>query len=196
MRYGDFVFLRKAALRAVPGYAVVNEHALEALERALDVEPDTLQETLDIGFREMDAKQPELTAYLADQVAERGDELAQSLGYFLAITVFMAFYEAFGLRLERVDESALSLALETLAADEELRANDPFEALDSDDVIAMSQPVVIDFVQHHMQEALNQAEEGTDTDELDHVYRAILVEVVALSHAVVAPAGEINHAWA
>ena len=40
------------------------------------------------------------------------------------------------------------------------------------------------------------AAEGTKTDELDRVYRAVLVEVICLSHAVAAPAGEIEHAWA
>ena len=68
--------------------------------------------------------------------------------------------------------------------------NDPTEALDSDDVVAMGQPAVLDFVQHHVEEAIEQAEGDVELTELDHVYRALLVEVIALSHAVTGPRGE------
>jgi len=181
------VFLRKAALRPVPAWAVVDDVALDALESELGDDDESLQEILDAGYHEMDRLQPHLAEWLAEQVSSRNDELAQSVGYFLVVTVYLAFREAFPTRLGAVDESALRLALETLEVDEELRANDPTEVFESDDVIAMGQPALIAYVQHHFDEALAQAEGSPDLDAFDGVYRAILIEVIALSHAVQAP---------
>jgi hypothetical protein len=120
--------------------------------------------------------------------------MVQSLGYFLAITIFMLFREAFPRRLTEVDEDALSMAQSTLAVDEELRAHDPHEVLESDDVIGLTQPLVLDFVQYHIQEALEQTEGEIDIEALDRLYRALLVEVIALSHAVASPEGVVGPA--
>ena len=184
------MFLRKAALRPVPRHAVVDEHFVQLVEAQLDAHEDNLQGVLDRGYAELDRRQPALSEWLAEQLAAGNDELVQSLGYFLVVTVFMAFREAFPTRLEEVDERSLQIALETLSVDEELRANDPTETLDSDDVVAMGQPAVLDFVQHHVEEAVEQAEGEVELGELDSVYRALLVEVIALSHAVTGPRGD------
>ncbi len=181
------MFLRKAALRPVPAWAVVDEMALDGLEASLGEDDEGLQEVLDAGYREMDRLQPHLAEWLAAEVSSEDDELAQSVGYFLVVTVYLAFREAFPTRLGEVDEAALSIALETLEVDEELRAADPTEVLESDDVVAMGQPAVLAYVQHHFDEAIAQADGDPDLDAFDTVYRAILVEVIALSHAVRAP---------
>lgn len=187
--YGHGVFVRKAALRPIPPYAVVGEHAVEAVEQALDTDED-LQEVLDQGYRELDRRQPVLGAWLADQVASCSDELAQSLGYFLAVTVFLAFREAFPTRLGEVDANALGIAIDTLETDEKLRENDPDEGIETDDLLAMGQPLLVEFVQHHLQEAAEQESEGDKPADLRHVYRMTLVEVIALSHAVASLSGE------
>lgn len=192
--YAGPVFLRKAALRPVPRWAVVDEMAIDALEEHLGDGEDRLQDVLDAGYREMDRTQPHLAEWLASQVSSRTDELAQSVGYFLAVTVYLAFREAFPTRLGMVDELSLKLAIDTLSADEELRANDPHEVMESDDVVAMGQPLVIGYVQHHFDEALTQADDAVDLDAFDAIYRAILVEVIALSHAVRSPDGETHEA--
>lgn len=186
------MFLRKAALRPVPRWAVVDDIAIDALEESLGDSEEGLQQALDAGYREMDRLQPHLAEWLASQVSSRRDELAQSLGYFLAVTVYLAFREAFPTRLETVDELSLKLAIDTLSADEELRANDPSEILESDDVVAMGQPALLGYVQHHLDEALSQADDDVDLEAFDVVYRAILVEVIALSHAVRSPGGEAH----
>lgn len=184
------MFLQKAAIRQVPKFAVVDEAAVESVEEQLDVDDDAIQGVLDGGYRELDRRQPALSAWLAEEVSDREDELAQSLGYFLAIAIYLAFREAFGARLGEIDEHGLALALETLSMDEELRASDPADTLTSDDVIALGQPVLIDFIQHHMREAIEQAGDEVDVESLDRVYRAVLVEIIALSHAVLPPDGE------
>lgn len=186
------MIVRKAALRPVPSYAIVDAQTIHAIEENLDEDEDALQDALDQGFAELDRRQPAVAGYLADQLSRTGDELVQSLGYFLAVTVYLAFREAFPTRLHEVDEDALGMARETLATDEQLRAEDPSEVLDSDDVVAMSQPSLVAFVQHHVDEALEQGEGEVDLDELERVYRSILVQVIALSHAVASPSGELG----
>ena len=189
------MFLRKAALRPVPRWAVVDELAIDGLEDRLGDEDEDLQGVLDVGYREMDRHQPALATWLADQVSSRNDELAQSVGYFLAVTVFIAFREAFPTRLCPVDESALKLAIEMLELDLELRKNDATEVLETDDVVAMGQPALVSYVQHHFDEAIAQAENEADLEAFDVVYRAILVEIIALSDAVRAP-GEAQPVFA
>jgi hypothetical protein len=191
-RYVRDVFVRKAALRPVPDHAIVGTGHVEAVERSLDQDEHALQERLDAGYRELDRKQPALALFLSEELASLSDELVQALGYFLSVTVHMAFREAFPTRLHAVDDGSLRMALETLAADEELRANDPLETLESDDVVAMGQPAVLAFVQHHVEEALEQASDDVNADDVERAYRAILVEVIALSHAVATPSGELG----
>lgn len=184
------MFLRKAALRPVPTYAVVGAHFIELIEESFDDEE--LQQLLDTGFRDLDNRQPALATFLAEQLADGTDELVQSLGYFLSVTIYLAFREAFPRRLSEIDVRGVQIAAETLAVDEQIRANDPTEVLDSDDVVAMGQPALLSYVQHHVQEALEQCSGEVDLDELDEIYRAILIEVIALSHAVVSPTGEVG----
>ncbi len=188
--YRPRVFFRKAAIRPIPRYAVVDRRVVDEVERMLEGESVSLQNKLDRLFAQLGQKQPAIYSFVSDELGEIPNELAQSLGYFLVAAVHLIFSEAFPNRLEEVDESALALALATLSADEELRALDPLEKLDSDDLIAMNQPAVVEFVQHHVREAYDQADEDAPPiEQLDRVYRAILVQIIALSHAVLSPSG-------
>lgn len=189
------LFVRKAALRPVPPWAVVDENAIGAVEDSLGDDSDEggteseLQSALDGAYREMDRLQPALARFLAEEVAEREDDLAQPVGYFLVVTVHMAFREAFPTRMKEIDQNALEVAIATLDADEELRKDDSAEMMESDDVVAMTQPALLHFVQHHLEQALEQAGGESDLEAFDTIYRAVLVEVVALSHAVLPPEG-------
>ncbi len=183
------MFIQKAALRRAPSYATVPAHALELVESSLDHDAQDLQETLDRGHRQMERQQSHLSEWLAEQISDCDDELAQSLGYFLGVTVFLAFFEAFSKRLSSVSPDALKMVLKTFDIDEELRAADPNNGLGSDDVIGLSQPVLVEYVQHHMGEALEQAGEHVNTQGFDDIYRAVLVQIIALSYAVQSPEG-------
>jgi hypothetical protein len=183
------VFFRKAAIRPIPRYAVIERRVIDEVERELEGESLVLQNKLDRLYNQLGQRQPVLSDFLSSELGEIEDELAQSLGYFLIAAVHMTFTEAFPNRLDEVDDDALSLALATLSTDEELRALDPLEKLDSDDLIAMNQPALVDFVQHHVREAFEQAEDEIPVAQLDRVYRAILVQIIALSHAVISPTG-------
>lgn len=183
------MFFRKAAIRKIPQWAIVDQFAIERAEASLNADSPTLQDRLDRLFRAFGQDQPALSDYLSEEISELDHELSQSLGYFLIAAIFRVFTEAFPERLDEVDETALRIAVETLAADEALRADDPLEILESDDLVAMNQPELVDFVQGHLRDAFDQAEDEVPIEELDRVYRAALVEIIALSHAVISPDG-------
>lgn len=183
------MFFRKAAIRKIPQWAIVDQFAIERAEASLNADSPTLQDRLDRLFRTFGQDQPALSDYLSEEISELDHELSQSLGYFLIAAIFRVFTEAFPERLDEVDETALRIAVETLAADEALRADDPLEILESDDLVAMNQPELVDFVQGHLRDAFDQAEDEVPIEELDRVYRAALVEIIALSHAVISPDG-------
>ena len=186
------MFFRKAALRPIPRHAVVERHIIDALESSLDAGDPSLQESLDRGYTELDRRQPVVAAWVSELLSNTEDELVQSVGYFLAVTLYLCFRDAFPRRLTEVSDEALRMADETLRADEELRAADPREILDSDDVLALRQPAVVGFLQHHVSEALDQGEGELNLDELDALYRTLLVQIIALSDAVSSPSGEVG----
>ncbi len=186
------MFVHRAAIAPVPRYARVGSEAVEAVERSLGGDEAALQRALDRGFRDLSRRHPALAAWLSDVVSDRRDELAQSLGYFLVVTVFQAFQEAFPSRLGEVDRTTLDVAEASLEFDRRLRAEDGNEPLDSDDVVAMGQPAVVEFVHHHIAQAIEQGGSELDVDDLDRIYRAVLVEVIALTRAVQAPPGHLQ----
>ena len=129
---------------------------------------------------------------MADALEKPIDEVALSLGYFLSISVWMAFERTFRDRLTRVSEDALRATEDAMALEEELRATHAEEPIELDDVVAMEQPNVLAFVNEHVDAALDpNAEQGeVDVDDVHRVYRAILVLTLALSHAVTPEQGE------
>src|SRR4051812_26408594 len=53
---GSMLFVKKAALRPVPRWAVVDDVAVGAVEETLGEEGDRLQDSLDGAYREMDRR--------------------------------------------------------------------------------------------------------------------------------------------
>ena len=186
--YNRRVFTRTAALRPIPEFARVRSAVVESVEKGLD-DSDALQQVLDMAYSQLEGEHGALADWLSDTLAEVQSELAQSVGYFLCVAVFMVFREGFPRNLQTVDQTSVELALATLQADEELRQSDPMEVLQSDDLLALGQPVVMDFIQHHVREALEQGGDDPPTEDMEWVYRALLVEVITLSHAVTPPEG-------
>lgn len=184
------MFVGKAALRPVPPYAVVSEHAVESVDEALDRDHEALQEWLDERYQDFEKRQPVLGDWVSERISECELELAQSLGYFLCIVIYEIFREAFPTRLYEVDEDALELTLQTLDIDEAVRAADPSRSLATDDVVALGQPAIVVLLQHHLREAIEQLDDESRNGELEDIYRVILALVVALSHAVESPTGE------
>ncbi|MCX7808152.1 MAG: hypothetical protein N2515_06060 [Deltaproteobacteria bacterium] len=183
------MFFRKAAIRPIPRWAVVDEEAVLAVEAMLELSDEAFEQAMEQAYRQMEERQPTLTAWLVAQFTFHENELVQSVAFFLAVSVYMAFREAFPTRLQTIDAAQLELAIETFITDESIRQEDPIEVMETDDIIAVGQPAVVHFIQSHVDEAIGQAGENPPLDAFDHVYRSLLVEVVALSHAVSPPHG-------
>ena len=116
------------------------------------------------------------------------DETALALGYFLTLAIWLGFDAAFGAEMAEVTETALCGVEESLKLDEQIRLSDPAEAVDSDDVVAMEQPDILAFVHEHLDAALEANAGEVDVADVHSIYRVVLVEVLALSYAVKAPA--------
>jgi hypothetical protein len=196
-------WVRGAAIRPVPAYAVVPPTTLAAVERELARDEDDARSELDRAFYRFEETQPHLASKMGDVLAKPIDETALALGYFLSIAIWLAFERAFGERLERVTVDALDATEAALALEEELRASHADEPLELDDVVAMEQPGILAFVNEHVEAALDpergmvggsdgevddDEESEIDVEDVHLVYRAILVLTLALSHAV-APKG-------
>jgi len=182
-------WVRGAAIRPVPAYAVVPHSTLASVERGLARDEEAAQNELDLAFRRFEETQPNLANKMGDVLAKPIDEIALALGYFLSIAVWLAFDRAFPRRLALVTEDALEATEAALALEEELRASHADEPLELDDVVAMEQPGVLAFVNEHVDAALDphgerEAGQEVDVEDVHLVYRAILVLTLALSHAV------------
>jgi hypothetical protein len=147
---------------------------------------------LDDAFERFERTQPALAQRAADILARPLDETALALGYFLTIAVWLAFERTFGERLAEVSEDARAAADAALELEEQLRASHSHEPLELEDVMAIEQPAILAFVNEHVDAALEPQDEGesdVDVDDVHVVYRNVLVQTLALSHAVASATG-------
>lgn len=185
------MWVRGAAIRPVPAYAVVDPSMLESIENELAGDGDEARAEIDEAFHRFERTQPPLAERLAGVLAKPLDETALALGYFLSIAVWMAFERSFPSRLREVSEEDLRATEASLSLEEELRAAHTEQPIELDDVVAIEQPAILAFVNEHVEAALDvtaRAETGeerdVDVEDVHAVYRAILVMTLALSHAV------------
>ncbi|MBX3198180.1 MAG: hypothetical protein KF894_08550 [Labilithrix sp.] len=181
------MWVRGAAIRPVPPYAVVGREVLERIEDELADGGLGAKSELDDAFERFERTQPALAQHAADILARPLDETALALGYFLTIAVWLAFERAFGARLAEVSEDARNAADAALELEEQLRASHSNEPLELEDVMAIEQPAILAFVNEHVDAALEPQEgdaRDVDVDDVHVVYRNVLVQTLALSHAV------------
>lgn len=186
------MWVRGAAIRPVPSYAVVGRDILERVEEELAEGGLGAKSELDDAFERFERTQPALAQRAADILARPLDETALALGYFLTIAVWLAFERAFGGRLAEVSEDERNAAEAALELEEQLRASNSSEPLELEDVMAIEQPGVLAFVNEHVDAALEPDEGDTrdvDVDDVHVVYRNVLVQTLALSHAVASITG-------
>lgn len=182
------MWVRSSAIRPVPPYARVSEAALESVRQALAEDEDDAREQLDEAFERFEREQPCLAAHIADVLADTNDETALALGYFLVLTVWLAFDHAHGSLLDEVSAESISATQELLTLDEELRDADPEETLASDDVVRMEQPALLAFVHENLDAAMDN-QDDLDDEDVDKIYRVVLVQVLVLSYAISRPVG-------
>jgi hypothetical protein len=182
------VWVRRAAIRPVPAYAQVPLRALTTVEDELGEDDEQARARLDEAFARFERTQPALADRISKVLSSPLDETALALGYFLTLAIWLAFDRVFRSDLAEVTETALGSVEEALQLDEQIRLSDPAEAVDSDDVVAMEQPDVLSFVHEHLDAALEANADEVDVDDVHTIYHVVLVEVLALSYAVRAPA--------
>ena len=141
------------------------------------------------GLQRFTDSQPALSQYMSGKLSASLDEPALALGHMLSLAVFMAFETFAGTPLRAVSADGAAAADAALSADEELRRVDPLDALDSEDIVAIEQPALVAFVNEHVGFTLAEHADSIDVDAVAVVFRALLVEILALSHAVAAPPG-------
>jgi hypothetical protein len=198
------MWVKGAAIRPVPRYAVVERETLDGIERALAEDSPRARDELDGAFVRFEATQPHLADSISQVLARPLDETALALGYFLSIAVWLAFERTFGdERLREVSADALKATEEAITLEDELRAANGAEPLDLDDVVSLEQPHVMAFVHEHVDAALDPTARGAwpdapdapashaaearevDVDDVHAVYRATVLLTLCLSHAVV-----------
>jgi hypothetical protein len=197
----DGMWVRGAAIRPVPRYAVVDAATLDQIERELADDSPRAHGELDSAFARFESTQPYLADALSQLLARPLDETALALGYFLSIAIWLAFERTFGeARLREVSQDALEATEQAIKLEEELRAAHGDEPFDLDDVVSVEQPNVLAFVHEHVDAALDPAtvdrapgvgdgaedaeKEEVDVDDVHGVYRAIVLLTLCLSHAV------------
>jgi hypothetical protein len=188
------MWVRGAAIRPVPRYAVVGAAMLEQIERELADDSPRARGELDEAFARFESTQPHLADTISHLLSRPLDETALALGYFLSISIWLAFERTFSeARLREVSQDGLAATDEAIALEEELRAAHGDEPLDLDDVVSIEQPNVLAFVHEHVDAALDPsaraAQRGqvrdVDVEDVHAVYRAIVLLTLCLSHAVV-----------
>lgn len=183
------MWVRRSAIRPVPRYARVPPSAVAAVEATLAGADERARRLCAEGFDRFSAQQQALAKYMVDKLPQSLDEAALALGHMLGVAVFVAF-EAFPPEaLRRLDADAVAAVDAALGADEELRRVDPMDALDSEDIVAIEQPALMAFVNKQIGLTLSEHADSIDIDDVALVFRAVLVEILALSHAVAPPRG-------
>lgn len=187
------MWVRGAAIRPVPRYAVIAAATLDDIERELAQDSDSARSELDSAFSRFEVSQPQLADALSRVLAKPLDETALALGYFLTIATWLAFEREFGkARVREVSEDALEATRQAIDLEEELRAGKGDEPFDVDDVVSTEQPSLFAFVHEHIDAALDPASEleasggprEVDVDDVHAVYRAVVLLALCLSHAV------------
>jgi hypothetical protein len=183
------MWVRKSSIRPVPSFARIDARTLDGVRAELLSEGPDTQDVLDDAFERFDASQPALSQKLGVMLARPLGETSLALGYFLCLSVWMAFERRHGLSLGVVSAEELDATEQLLSLDEDLRKSDPHEHLETDDVVAMEQPDLVRFIQEHLEATLDAHGDSVELEELQAIYRMVLVEMLALSHAVRPPLG-------
>ncbi|HEU4580839.1 MAG TPA: hypothetical protein VFS67_21420 [Polyangiaceae bacterium] len=183
------MWVRRSAIRPVPRYARLPESSIRSMEAAFSAADARAQQLARASYERLTSRQPALTAYLTRKLSASLDDTALALGHMLALAVYVGFESFAGSALRSLTPEAVAAAELAFSADEELRRADPRDALDSDDIIAIDQPALVAFVNDHIERTLEQHAAVVDVDDVDVVYRTILVEILALSQAVAPPPG-------
>jgi hypothetical protein len=152
------MWVRGAAIRPVPRFAVVPRSTLDQIERELADDSPRAQGELDGAFARFESTQPHLADAISQVLSRPLHPTALALGYFLSISVWLAFERTFGeARLRQVSTDALDATDQAIALEEEIRSTHGAGPFDLNDVVAVEQPNVLNFVHEHVDAAFDPA---------------------------------------
>jgi hypothetical protein len=184
------MWVRGAAIRPVPPYALVRRETLERVSLRLRRSHEIFAE----AAKTFDLEQPHLATQVRRVLERPLDETVRAVGGLVAVTVWTAFRESFGTRLLLLTREAVLATEESLKLEEELRREHAEEPLDLEDVVHMEQPGVVEWIHEHVDAVTDvsqpDSEGEIDVDDLHLVYRTALTMTLALSYAVTPPAGQ------
>lgn len=183
------MWVRRSAIKPIPRHARVSQSTVAVVEAKLASADARAQRVVADAYQRFSNEQQALAEYLRQRLPHSLDDVARSLGQTLSVALFMTFEQTSTGELRPASADDVAAADAALAADEELRRTDPVDALDSEDIIAIEQPALVAFVNHHIGITLEKHADSADVDDVAHVFRALLVEIMALSHAVIPPDG-------
>jgi hypothetical protein len=178
------MFVQPVALQPVPAFARVAPAVLTQVLSRLLAEPDALTDTLDDGFRHMEARQPSLAEFVSNELAAIEGPRLSAVAYFLAVLVHQAFEEAFGARVGRVQLSDLTQTVDNLVTDGQLRTQGGDTITYSEDAIALGQPALVTLLRSELDRVLEEAPQEAKSLSIDALYEMLLVELLALTNAV------------
>lgn len=170
-------------------FARVSAHAVERVRESLSDDDDEARSQLDAAFARMERRQPAISSHVGEVLGRPLDETALALGYFLALSVWLAFEEAHADHIDEVSAEAIGETEQLLMLDEELRKSDASDPMDTDDVVAMEQPAIMEMVHEQISTTLESHGTDVDLEDVQVVYGLILVVLLSLSYAVQRPAG-------
>ena len=177
------MFVEPVALVPTPAYARIAPNVLVTVLSSMLDKSRVLPRALDAGFREMESRQPALSAFLADEIAKLPDPRVQGFAYFLAVLVFRAFESSFGVRLGRIQTRDMTHMLERLIVDGQLRSGGAAGASYSEDAIAIGQPALVGLLRSEVDRAISRDPQAP-WEALDDFYQGLLVAVLVLTEAV------------
>ncbi len=183
------MWVQRSAIRPVPSYAKVGRVALENLRNELLAGADKSPLAFDEIFEDFEARQPILADHVGEVLSRPLQDASVALGYFLSVSIWAAFDQTLGTSMDPISVDELRSTTELFALDQDLRGETSGEGLDTDDVVAMEQPALVEFVHESIQATLRAQNGQLDSEEMGEVYRMLLIQILALSYAVRSPAG-------
>lgn len=178
-----------AAIRPVPDFAKVPVTSFEAVREKFAGDHDETEQLLAEAFDQMELSQPALAIRAGEALTEALGETALALGYFLVLSIWLAFEERHGEDLDEVSQETVAAAESLLELEEEIRRIDPLGAISIESTMALEQPAVLAFVREQIGTALEIHAPDLTADHLAEVFHLVMVEILALSYSVRIPQG-------
>lgn len=179
----EMLFVHRRALPPIPKEAEIPEHVVLNVSAGLMPNGPSLRRLLDDAFARMERKQPVMAGRVTAWAEGVGGD-PQSIGYFLLVTCFLMFDEAFPRALMPVSPAALSTWRISIDEDERMRPD-----VMPEDLLWHAQPHLMAFLEDHLRTMQSGLEDGPLSPDLvaavlRSLHDELLLWVTAFSHAV------------